>query len=144
MLHSSDLKGSISLENLVVKTKLRTPKARSEHVPRLWLLKLLKASSEHKLTLISAPAGYGKTTLLTQWCRSEEGNLPIAWVSLDQDNDVVRLWRHVIEAFLGCKPGKGFGADVLGGEPSPRVRRTGVLERRLQPTLPEQHEVSYQ
>ena len=73
----------MSLESVVLKTKLAVPMLRSEHVPRPTLLKLLRTSSERKLTLISAPAGYGKTTLLTQWCRSKVGNLPWPWVSLD-------------------------------------------------------------
>ena len=100
----------------VLKTKLRAPTLRFEHVPRPSLLKLLRASSDRKLTLISAPAGYGKTTLLTQWRQSEEGNLPFAWASLDeQDNDVVRLWRHLIEALRQVAPQEGFGADALVG-----------------------------
>jgi LuxR family transcriptional regulator, maltose regulon positive regulatory protein len=100
----------------VIKTKLRAPTLRSEHVPRPRLLEVLKASSERRVTLIGAPAGYGKTTLLTQWCQSEKGNLPFAWVSLDeQDDDPVRLWRHVIEALRQVTPEEGFGADVLVG-----------------------------
>jgi LuxR family transcriptional regulator, maltose regulon positive regulatory protein len=100
----------------VLKTKLRAPALRSEHVPRPRLLELLRANSDRKLTLISAPAGYGKTTLLTQWRQSEEGNLPFAWASLDeQDNDVVRLWRHLIEALRQVAPMEGFGTDALVG-----------------------------
>jgi LuxR family maltose regulon positive regulatory protein len=106
----------MSLENVIVKTKLHTPTLRSEHVPRLALLKLLKENSKRKLTLLDAPAGYGKTTLLTEWYHSEESNLSFAWVSLDeQDNDVVRLWRHVIEALSQLAPMEGFGADALVG-----------------------------
>jgi LuxR family transcriptional regulator, maltose regulon positive regulatory protein len=112
----------------VVKTKLRVPMLRSEHVPRPRLLELLEASSERRVTLIGAPAGYGKTTLLTQWCQSEKGNLPFAWVSLDeQDDDPVRLWRHVIEALRQVAPEEGFGADVLVG--------LGVVKRDLIETV---------
>ena len=51
----------------LLKTKLGVPTLlRSAHVPRPTLLEILRASSERKLTLISAPVGYGKTTLLTQ------------------------------------------------------------------------------
>jgi LuxR family maltose regulon positive regulatory protein len=110
------MQGSMSPENAVVQTKLGVPLLRSEHVLRPTLLKLLGASSECKLTLISAPAGYGKTTLLSQWGHSEEGNLPFAWISLDeQDNDVIRLWRHIIEALGQIAPKEGFGADALVG-----------------------------
>jgi LuxR family transcriptional regulator, maltose regulon positive regulatory protein len=100
----------------IVKTKLRAPKLRSEYVPRPGLIELLEASSDCKLTLMSAPTGYGKTTLLTQWRQSEKGALPFAWVSLDeQDNDPVRLWRHVLAALREVAPEEGFGADVLVG-----------------------------
>jgi LuxR family maltose regulon positive regulatory protein len=105
----------LSLES-VVTTKLRPPTLRSEQLPRPRLLKLLRASSERKLTLVSASAGYGKTTLLTQWCQSQAGSLPCAWVSLDEhDNDPVRLWRHITETFREVAPDEGFGADVLVG-----------------------------
>jgi LuxR family transcriptional regulator, maltose regulon positive regulatory protein len=80
------------------------------------LLTLLGESSDHKATLISAPAGYGKTTLLAQWGQAEEADLSFAWVSLDeQDNDPVRLWRHIVEALRQAVPEEDFGADVLVG-----------------------------
>jgi LuxR family transcriptional regulator, maltose regulon positive regulatory protein len=117
------------LQKTVLKTKLRAPALRSEHVPRPRLLELLRANSDRKLTLISAPAGYGKTTLLTQWRQSEEGNLPFAWASLDeQDNDVVRLWRHLIEALRQVAPMEGFGADALVG--------LSVVRAKLVETVP--------
>ena len=79
----------------IVKTKLSPPSPRIEEVPRPELLELLDAGSVRKLTLIGAPAGYGKTTLLSQWRRSQEPDLPFAWVSLDeQDNDPIRLWKR--------------------------------------------------
>jgi ATP/maltotriose-dependent transcriptional regulator MalT len=114
----------------LLKTKLGVPTLRSKHVPRPTLLETLRGSSDRKLTLVSAPVGYGKTTLLTQWCQSEEGgNLPCAWVSLDeQDNDVVRLWRHVIEALGQVVPQEGFGADALVGM---SVVGTKLVERMV-------------
>jgi LuxR family maltose regulon positive regulatory protein len=114
---TSSPEGQASALRTVLKTKLGVPTLRSQHVPRPKLLETLRASSDRKLTLVGAPVGYGKTTLLTQWCQSEEGgNLPCAWVSLDeQDNDVVRLWRHVIEALRQVVPKEGFGADALVG-----------------------------
>ena len=67
-----------------------------------------------KATLISAPAGYGKTTLLAQWSHAVEDSVSFAWVSLDeQDNDPVRLWRHILEALRRIAPEENFGADVL-------------------------------
>jgi len=100
----------------VVRTKLLAPVPRSEQVPRPRLIEQLDAGSDRKLTLIGAPVGYGKTTLLTQWLRSQGPNLHFAWVSLDeQDNDPVRLWRHVIEALRQGTPEEALGADVLVG-----------------------------
>jgi LuxR family transcriptional regulator, maltose regulon positive regulatory protein len=111
-----DSSGAGGTPSEVVKTKLLAPSPRPEQVPRPRLLELLDAGSDRKLTLIGAPAGYGKTTLLTQRRRSVEALLPFAWVSLDeQDNDPVRLWKHVIAALRRVAPEEGFGADVLVG-----------------------------
>ena len=113
MANSSEASGA-SAE--VVRTKLLAPKLRSEYVARPRLLEPLEASSDRKLTLMSAPTGYGKSTLLTQWRHSEQGQLPFAWVALDQqDNDPVRLWRHVIAALREVVPTEGFGAEILVG-----------------------------
>jgi LuxR family transcriptional regulator, maltose regulon positive regulatory protein len=77
---------------LILKPKLRAPIPRHEQVTRPRLLELLGTVRHRKITLVSAPAGYGKSTLLAQWLRAEEAGMSIAWVSLDeQDNDPVRL-----------------------------------------------------
>jgi LuxR family transcriptional regulator, maltose regulon positive regulatory protein len=104
----------------VIRTKLLPPSPRFEEVPRPKLLARLRAGSVRKLTLIEAPVGYGKTTLLNQWLRTEEPDLgpdlPFAWVSLDeQDNDPARLWKHIVEALRGVGPEERFGADALAG-----------------------------
>jgi LuxR family maltose regulon positive regulatory protein len=101
---------------IVLTPKLKAPAVRPEQLIRPQLLRLLGESSDCKLTLISAPAGYGKTTLLTQWRQAEQANSAFAWVSLDeQDNDPIRLWRHVIEALHQAAPREDFAADVIGG-----------------------------
>src|SRR5215204_6552877 len=81
------------------------------------LLELLRNALDCKVTIMSAPTGYGKTTLLAHWRQVEEAELPFAWVSLDeQDNDLIRLWRHIVEALHQILPEEeGFGADVLVG-----------------------------
>jgi LuxR family maltose regulon positive regulatory protein len=83
-------------------TKLAPPRLRPLFVPRQALLARLDEGLEHKLTLISAPAGFGKTTLVSEWIafRREQRNLPrLAWVSLDPgDNDPARFWRYVLTA----------------------------------------------
>jgi ATP/maltotriose-dependent transcriptional regulator MalT len=87
---------------------------RPEQIVRRGLLDLLHDGLDRKISIISAPAGYGKTTLLAHWLQVEEADLPFAWVSLDeQDDDPIRLWRHVVEALLQVVPDEDFGADVL-------------------------------
>jgi ATP/maltotriose-dependent transcriptional regulator MalT len=105
---------SISDPSIVLTPKLRAPTPRPEQLVRPRLLELLGEALHRKATLISAPAGYGKTTLLAQWRRAQETGLPFAWVSLDeQDNDPVRLWRHIVEALRRVAPEEDFGADDL-------------------------------
>jgi LuxR family transcriptional regulator, maltose regulon positive regulatory protein len=90
---------------------------RSEQIVRRRLFDLLQNATDRKLSIISAPTGYGKTTLLAHWGRVEEANLSFAWVSLDEhDNDPIRLWRHIMEALHRALPDEeDFGTDVLVG-----------------------------
>jgi len=87
-------------------TKLIPPARRASLVPRNRLLVRLDEGLEHKVNLISAPAGFGKTTLVSEWIdeRRAQDDLPaIAWVSLDEcDNDPVRFWRYVLTACQTC------------------------------------------
>ena len=67
----------------------------------------LRASLQGKLCLLDAPAGFGKTTLLAQWC-ADGGAGRVAWVSLDEgDNDPTRFWMYVVEAFRTVEPEVG-------------------------------------
>lgn len=81
-------------------SKLRPPRLPSSLVSRERLLARLDASLERKLTLLCAPAGFGKTTLVRQWIADRGARLPpVAWVSLDPgDNDPVRFWHYLITA----------------------------------------------
>jgi LuxR family maltose regulon positive regulatory protein len=80
------------------------------------LLEILGNTIDRKITLVSAPAGYGKTTLLAQWSHAVGDSLSFAWLSLDeQDNDPIRLWRHIVEALHLAAPEEDVGADVLVG-----------------------------
>src|SRR5437764_10374894 len=86
----------------LLSTKLAPPRPHPSLVSRGSLLARLDEGLQHKLTLLSAPAGFGKSTLVSEWiaARSERQEaLPVAWVSLDAgDNDPVRFWRYVITA----------------------------------------------
>jgi LuxR family maltose regulon positive regulatory protein len=81
----------------LLRTKLHIPPARPELVPRPRLIDRLRAALSDKLTLISAPAGFGKTTLLSEGVRA--GQRPVAWISLDEnDNDPVRFLSYLAAA----------------------------------------------
>jgi LuxR family maltose regulon positive regulatory protein len=80
-------------------TKLYTPPIRSELVSRPRLIGRLSEGFHRKLTLVSAPAGFGKTTLLSDCAASFNSRMPVAWLSLDKgDNDPVRFWTHFFAA----------------------------------------------
>jgi len=95
----SELRGTRSASHApLLAPKLRVPHLRAALVARERLLTRMDAGLEHKLTLICAPAGFGKTTLASQWIaeRSSHADFPsIAWVPLDTgDNGTGRLSRH--------------------------------------------------
>jgi LuxR family maltose regulon positive regulatory protein len=93
-------------------TKLYVPPARLELVPRPRLIEQLNKSLTGKLTLISAPAGFGKTTLLSEWIPQSERC--VTWVSLDRgDNDPTRFWVYFISALQMLHTDLGQNALVL-------------------------------
>jgi LuxR family maltose regulon positive regulatory protein len=78
-------------------TKLHLPSAGSNVVHRTELFQKLNSGIKGKLILVSAPAGYGKTTLLSDWII--QNKIPAAWLSLDNgDNDPVVFLSYVISA----------------------------------------------
>ena len=84
----------------LLKTKLYIPKTRPDLVSRPRLIERLNAGMDSKLILISAPAGFGKTTLLCEWV--EDVGLPTSWISLDdEDNDFTRFLTYLITALQG-------------------------------------------
>ncbi|RED56841.1 LuxR C-terminal-related transcriptional regulator [Cohnella lupini] len=101
------------LEPTLLHTKTSLPVARNDWVVRDRLIQHIERSAQGKVTLLSAPAGFGKTTLLSQWIRQTERTA--AWVSLDDmDNDPVRFWRYVAEALFSSYSGKnGKAFDQL-------------------------------
>jgi LuxR family maltose regulon positive regulatory protein len=99
----------------LVATKLNLPVLRPRVVSRPRLNHQLDRGLETKLTLISAPAGFGKTTLLAEWLAGQASlDLAIAWLSLDEsDNDTSAFWPHVVVALQAAclKAGTSF-ADL--------------------------------
>lgn len=86
-----------------LEAKLHRPARRDDWVRRDRLLKAMSQVCERPVTLIAAPAGYGKTTLIAQWL--DEVRPLAAWVSLDSgDNDPNQLWTHIATALerAGC------------------------------------------
>lgn len=94
---------------MIVKTKLYIPPVRNNLVNRARLTRLLDEGMEARLTLLCAPAGYGKSTALSEWARRHDRLA--AWVSLDkQDDDWVQFWTYVTAAIQEKVP--GFGRSV--------------------------------
>src|SRR5579864_786920 len=88
-------------------TKFFIPSSPQALLPRPRLNALLNMSLECPLTLVSAPAGFGKTTLLSTWAQTLPPERPrIAWVSLDEgDNEPVLFWLYVLTALDSQQPG---------------------------------------
>src|SRR5512137_2548548 len=108
------------ITNSLISTKIQWTRVRRRLVSRPRLLEQLNAP--HSLTFVLAPAGYGKTTLLSTWldtCR-----VPNAWLSLDEhDNDLAVFVAGLAEALQGVLPAADNTLTVLKGMtlPSPEV-----------------------
>ena len=99
-----------SMTASILATKLYVPPARSKIVLRRRLFERLNTGLHHKLILISAPAGFGKTTLVSEWIASSDR--PAAWLSIDEeDSDPTRFLTYLISALQTIKT--GLAADVL-------------------------------
>ena len=105
-----------------VATKFFVPTPSHTLVSRPRLMALLTEGFTQKLTLVSAPAGFGKTTLVSAWVRSlPKVHAQVAWISLDsRENDPVRFWTAVLTALEQRDPGIGRTAlTLLHAQPSP-------------------------
>src|SRR5262245_8408712 len=99
--------GGVGPESLLLETKLTRPRVRTEHVPRRDLLAGLQDGSR-SLTLVAAPPGFGKTTLLAEWAA---GSPAVAWLSLDEDdNDPARFFTYLGAAVRRIEPEIGARA----------------------------------
>jgi hypothetical protein len=114
--------------DVLLATKLHVPRAQPGLVSRPRLASRLDAGLDHGLVLIAAPAGYGKSVLLSEWARARAQ--PVAWLSLDgRDNDPVRFWRHVLAALDTVRPGVAERVGPLAGPPPPPAYNTLVTAR---------------
>jgi LuxR family maltose regulon positive regulatory protein len=102
----------------LLETKFYVPRSRRGLVPRPRLTERLDRGAASKLMLVSAPAGFGKTTLLTEWLAAgpaaEADERLVAWLSLDRaDNDPASFWGYVIAALRTVASGVGESALAL-------------------------------
>ena len=109
---STSVQEMVALTPLLT-TKLHIPRRRRVLVARPRLSARLSRGNEVPLTLVSAPAGFGKTTVLTEWLAADPPNdRPVAWLSLDErDNDPALFWAYVIAALRTVDP--QVGGDAL-------------------------------
>ena len=106
--------GEAAARAVLLATKLHVPAIGGELVHRATLLDALSAGRRRKLTLLSAPAGWGKTTLLAQWALGAGEDQRFGWLSLDRsDNDPVWFWMYVVAALQKVSPGVGTRAVEL-------------------------------
>ncbi len=107
---------------VVLETKLTPPRIRPEHLLRERQLAVLRGGASRQLTLVAAPPGFGKTTLLAEW--ASEDPTVVAWLSLDDgDNDPARFFTHMITAFRTLAP--SIGTQALAALRAPGA---GVIE----------------
>ena len=110
----------------LVEAKLAAPRVRHGVVVRPRLLQALDAGADTVLTLVGAPAGYGKTTAVRMWCATQDAAL--AWVNLDAgDNDPSRMWTYVATAVDRIRAGLG----------QPSLRRLGVAGSQIEHAVDE-------
>src|SRR4030065_1467545 len=112
-------------------TKFFFPPARKNLVSRPRLLEKVSRGFQSQLLLISAPAGYGKTTLLADWHSGPGSQVPVAWLSLDEDdNDLSRFLMYLVTALGTLKA--GISESVLAilqspQPPPPQVTMTALI-----------------
>src|SRR5574341_2560045 len=89
--------------------KLMPPRLHAAVIQRGDLLARLDAGLTRKITLVTAPTGYGKTTLVSLWLADRK--IPSVWLTLDEyDNDPVRFWTYIVSALRTFEPTLGKSA----------------------------------
>jgi LuxR family maltose regulon positive regulatory protein len=123
-----------SLASDLLQTKLVIPPARSDRVSRPRLINQLNISLELPVTLICAPAGFGKTSLITDWHEEpDKPYFPLAWLSIDEDdNDPTRFLIYLISTLANI--GESNSNDLLSllrssQPPPPKVILTALISR---------------
>src|SRR5437764_8327462 len=124
----------------ILATKLYIPPPPPKVVLRSYLLERLNAGLHRKLTLIAAPAGFGKTTLVSEWVPGlQASNRLVAWLSLDEgDSDPTRFLTYLISALRSIVPNIGEGAlNLLQSSQAPPTEEVRpVLLNEITTTMP--------
>ncbi|MEI6179873.1 MAG: hypothetical protein WCP31_03905, partial [Chloroflexales bacterium] len=93
---------------LLIQAKLHPPQLNRRVIARPRLLAYLREQPERRLTMVVAPAGFGKTTIVAQWLfalQAEPSHLHVAWLTLDtEDSPIERCWRYLIAAITQVFP----------------------------------------
>jgi LuxR family maltose regulon positive regulatory protein len=120
----------------LLRSKLAPPQARSGIAARGQLLDRLREGRGKRLTLVCAPAGYGKTTLLAQWYAADREHTPFVWVSVDEgDSDPLRLWSHLIAGVQAVHPRAGtMSLEALRAGPAAVESVVALLVEELSDT----------
>lgn len=103
----------------LIATKFHIPPARTDFIARPRLRAMLETGSRGALTLVSAPPGFGKSTLVADWIHSRVESHP-AWLSLDESDDQpASFWRYFVAALQGLRTGLGATAQTMLNAPQP-------------------------
>ena len=119
---------SFSTSNSLIQTKLHRPPIYGDHIRRQRLLDQLDQRHKRPITLISAPAGYGKTVAASSWLEASDS--PSAWVSLDDtDNDLRLFLSYFLAAIQTILP--NFGRETLALVNASTLAPVSILARSL-------------
>jgi ATP/maltotriose-dependent transcriptional regulator MalT len=135
---------------VAVRTKLLVPELRRGQVTRRGLIRALESGRTRRLTLVSAPTGFGKTSVLAAWAAASPARF--GWVSLDQgDDEPTRFWSYVVAAIESAArevPGtaarrlRGPGVSVADDVLPLVVNQLALLKQRLVLVLDDYHVVT--
>ena len=135
-------------EAIVLETKFTPPPVRAEHVTRTALLAAMRPAAMRRLTLVAAPPGFGKSTLLAAWAGTADAPT-VAWLSLDEnDNDPARFFTYLAAAVQRVEPELGgralallrnAGADLLAGVLPRFLNDLAAIDRDLVLVIEDYH-----
>ncbi len=115
-------------KSVLLSTKIRPPKVRRQLLSRPRLLSLLGEIRDYQLVLLSAPTGYGKTTLLTDFARSQ--NMPLCWYTLDEnDRDVAVFCRYLLHSIRQVYPTFGQSFEEMLGYNLEQLHQEAIVKR---------------